>query len=185
MKRLRRIIFNALTVLSLLLCAAAMGLWVRSYWRTDAVIRFRHISEACRLCVSGGRIVIDNAPQRSDEQRKFDQLQRRINVLFSQASIYYTHVPQPAEVIQAEAELDSLIMEQRHLRFSSGWSYSTAWALPPMVTILAVAPALAWIRRQRHRRRRLSGACRHCGYDLRATPTRCPECGTIAAKANA
>jgi len=45
----------------------------------------------------------------------------------------------------------------------------------PMWAIVAGAVALLVLYAKRNRPR--SGYCRKCGYDLRASPQRCPECG--------
>src|SRR5688500_10583425 len=46
-------------------------------------------------------------------------------------------------------------------------------------TPLAIGAARLALSARRRRRRQMRGCCTHCGYDLRASTTRCPECGTM------
>jgi len=63
----------------------------------------------------------------------------------------------------------------------SGWRYvDVSWWLPAVTG--ALLPAWWVWRRAREQRamRKAKGLCLRCGYDLRATPGRCPECGASA-----
>jgi hypothetical protein len=58
---------------------------------------------------------------------------------------------------------------------SPGWFVQVPW--PALAVLAAAAPVAAFQRRLRRRRRARAELCLSCGYDLRATPQRCPECG--------
>ena len=50
--------------------------------------------------------------------------------------------------------------------------------IPPIP--FAACGVMLWLRHRLRYRRASAGLCTTCGYDLRATPERCPECGTVA-----
>ena len=66
----------------------------------------------------------------------------------------------------------------------TGLDYRVSFPAWLPIALFALAPAArARSRLVRLRRSRRRGYCIQCGYDLRATPGRCPECGTAPADA--
>lgn len=57
-------------------------------------------------------------------------------------------------------------------------AYAVPYWLPLMITAVPAALVIARLVRRASRRRR--GLCPGCGYDLRATAERCPECGELS-----
>jgi hypothetical protein len=67
--------------------------------------------------------------------------------------------------------------ERQHQGGVRSWRLIFPYWVP--IGFFAIPAACVWgavRRRQRHIRER---RCLACGYDLRATPDRCPECGTV------
>jgi hypothetical protein len=82
-----------------------------------------------------------------------------------------------------------IVIPNGHLRISGGFatvvplpSYTAVrvptWLVMPLTLVV---PVVSLVRYRGHGfvRRNTNGCCPSCGYDLRATPDRCPECGTV------
>ena len=191
---MKRRLFNLATTLSLLLCAAVVALWVRSYWRFDHlwVGTGRHyglfhvffITEAGQLragtCRERFLDPADPDPRRgrrlvwrhgSDPAAGGFPPGRFLGLLAfgldTQAGTLNS-MGTPGAMARFTFEVASLPL----------WLPALAFALP------AALRAASWRRRTRAARAG-RGLCPSCGYDLRATPGRCPECGAAAPGAKA
>jgi hypothetical protein len=208
-KRFRRFILNAATVISLLLCMGTVGLWVRSYrmayrytWlRSTEVGRFsdgttRTGGSAARLTAESGRVALIT----DDYLYQLTYLDPP-GLSSSPASPRDPSTPigfQPFWGIEAELvdnrgnNMSPVISRfagfeyRRHFciePYTSGDVRERIWAAPlaAFVTLFTVGPLLRLRSHVRHRRRSLMlpSHCLQCGYDLRATPDRCPECGVV------
>ena len=60
-------------------------------------------------------------------------------------------------------------------KLTAHWLFIPLWVFSLLGLMV---PMAWWAKHCRRVRRHRSGLCAKCGYDLRATPERCPECGT-------
>jgi hypothetical protein len=154
-RRLPRTIFDSLVGLSLIMYVAAIAMWVRSYRFIDTVT-FEFRGRAIEWVSAYGRIRLSNEPEIRRHQSQL-MLQVLIDEVHSgPPSQSPPPPPQPSPPAPAPIEFN----------------------LPYWAVLAFTTPGLTWIV-VRSRRRDVPGLCRVCGYDLRATPDRCPECGNV------
>ena len=156
-----RRLLNLLTALSLLICVVEVIMWVRSYWRLD-IITIPSAGEEMSVSSYSGQLGFTQvAPV--GPVRELGWAWFRVDPMSASASTLWH-----AEVARNRPDRQGLV---RILIVFPHWCLAGLAAGAPVVRLIAT-------RARRHQAR--SGLCPSCAYDLRATPDRCPECGTIA-----
>ena len=167
---------------SALLCVMTIVTWARSYWRSDALCYHGRQGQRSVQCIPGVLLVGWN---------NVGSLQRKLEVDSWNAEgmdlprgpgawsrVGFTYRRHVTPIAAMPAEILTSIPDPRPATI-----IARSFSLPiwPVAVATAVLPAL-WLRLTlRDRRRVKEGLCRTCGYDLRGTLERCPECGAVPA----
>ena len=176
MRGMRRKLFTFLSAVSLVLCAATTVLWGRSHRATEIVWR--------ATAEEGTSVVISSSYGRIAFLRQWSfwgEAPKRWR---------YDTSPEPRDISKKRFRPEPLVNVAGFLWATPGFNGSDysilcAASVPHwfVVAVTATLPAcwlLSAYRKRRREGRSKSGLCSGCGYDLRATPGRCPECGAIA-----
>jgi len=196
MKRLLRILFKTFTTLSLLLCVTSVVLWVRSYRYWDLTgregeIRFGDPQWGGSATSASGKFGFVlwkrwnprsvPTPATGFEHRSFPALAavaasaREVGQFYFLGLVYDRSESDPEGGRAVNPGAPPRVAAKQII-----WSVIVPyWQI---ALLLAIAPVLSlWSATTKRRALRLTrGQCPICGYDLRATPDRCPECGTVS-----
>lgn len=158
---MRRRLFTVLCLASLLLFAATCALWVRGFRMSDAICvnwqsGFSIVSLKNEVCISWWA----NSVDRGWKYRLFKPIDH------DELLGCFTEMHQVGGCAILWHESNGSI---EHGVIIPSWLPATVFLVSPSFFVWRIS-----------RRKVARGKCASCGYDLRATPQRCPECGTPA-----
>ena len=205
-KRLRRILWNSLAALSSLGCIAVIVLWsvkpLDEWIRTTQLMRVPVAplrTSWTRLSVLGAGVIVESyrpleapvigpPPVNLVPQKNGDDVW--VKMVHNPAATAFTNRWSTHEynwVLFQIEKLPIFYFDESGMAPPSVslQGFETDVTVPFWVLVIgsAIAPllwAVAFNRRRISARRVAQMRCAACGYDLRATPARCPECGTPA-----
>lgn len=197
---MRRRLSNIAAAVSLLLCVAIMTLTIRSYWRSDefswGVPVDRQAGSIHTFSALSGRGGVMLAVASLD----FHPPPEPTVTNYWSGWVHRADRPQsptaPTRIGTFDYSIDMLGFGMHRGRGTSRSVWTSDQKLTTMTTtqsgvlvphwfvalVFAALPLLRThqaIRLRRVRRRAEQGLCESCGYDLRGTPERCPECGAV------
>jgi hypothetical protein len=177
-----RRLFTVASVWSLLLCGISIVFWVRSQMYDEW-----YIFSSWRSDASGTHATI----QRITSLKGSVQLKLSRVTVAKTSDARYTQTFKTFVIgmrgYHREAARSRLLVpgfQFKHERLrggsfvqsSSNWTVGTPYFA--VVLLTALLPCVYLIQMRRGREGRKAGHCLSCGYDLRASTDRCPECGT-------
>jgi hypothetical protein len=177
-------LINASAGASLLLCVATCALWARSYTTPDSLTLRRgdqysltshRGSLAVITCVT--YTVPDNSRPPFPASSRWSLSATWEFTLTADTWMYPSNPPFPGVRIGSwwapgGGDLGLMAAFTGYQITAPHWIFAL---------LFGCAPVLWLVQRRRRKFRRSHGLCAKCGYDMRATPNRCPECGTAPA----
>jgi hypothetical protein len=181
MVEVKRRVFNVLAAVSLGLCIVALASWLRSF-ASDAILVESHRGRLLVISVDG------ESAQLVRRSLEAGTVEGFLSCLLSPPPLGWgdasgVHYPVPPQQVHFlgfwyvwGSNVPLITAEQNSVMVPSFWIAGVPYWF---IVLLAAALPAYWIWVQRRIARKQAKRCASCGYDLRATPQRCPECGMV------